>query len=159
MNHLILHSEPVDLPRYLGRWYEMARKPMPYQEALSTDVSAEYSLNEKGTISVHNRCINPNGQWAEVFGEAKSFNSHNTQLKVSFLPSYLRWLPIGWGNYWILKLDADYQTVLIGEPLQRYLWLLNRTPKIHSDILKDYLNCAQENGYDLSDLIYTPHHE
>lgn len=79
----------------------------------------------------------------------------NSKLKVSFLPELIRWIPIARGDYWILKIDEDYQTVLVGEPKRRYLWVLSRQPHVDQAVLKHYLDYAKSQGYDIKDLIYT----
>ncbi|MDM1761129.1 lipocalin family protein, partial [Acinetobacter sp. 251-1] len=81
----------------------------------------------------------------------------NSKLKVSFLPSIIRWLPIARGDYWILKLDENYQTALVGTPNKKYLWVLSRTPQLDQSILDEYLNYAKTLGYELNDIIYTQH--
>jgi apolipoprotein D and lipocalin family protein len=60
---------------------------------------------------------------------------HLTQINVSFLPEGVRWIPVARGDYWILKLDEDYQTVLVGEPSRKYLWVLSRVPNPKKDVI------------------------
>lgn len=92
----------------------------------------------------------------QAIGEAYVQNSpSNSILKVSFLPKAIRWIPVGRGDYWILKIDENYQTALVGSPNLKYLWLLSRTPTPNQSEVDDYLNYAKSLGYDLSDLIKT----
>lgn len=150
--------EKVELDRYLGVWYEVARKPLSFQNKCASDITARYTLNENGNIIVDNSCKAKDGQREQSLGEAYVQNSpFNSKLKVSFLPDIIRWLPVGRGDYWILKIDDAYQTVLVGEPRRKYMWVLSRTPNIEPDVLAEYLNYAKSVGYDLSDLIQTPH--
>ena len=69
----------------------------------------------------------------------------------------MRWIPVGRGDYWILKLDEDYQTVLVGEPRRKYLWVLSRIPSPKKEIIHEYLNYAKSLGYDIHDVIYPEH--
>ncbi|WOE31641.1 MULTISPECIES: lipocalin family protein [unclassified Acinetobacter] len=148
----------VDLNRYLGTWYEIARKPLSFQNKCDRNVSAQYSLNEQGNIRVDNRCYGKDNQLYQSIGEAYVQNPpDNSQLKVSFLPQAIRWLPVGRGDYWILKLDDDYQTVLVGEPRRKYMWILSRTPQLEQSRLQQYLDYAKSVGYNLDDVIYTQH--
>ena len=148
--------EKVQLDRYLGVWYEHARKPLSFQKKCDRDVSAVYTLNENGNINVDNRCVQKDGTQTGSIGEAFVQNEpHNSKLKVTFLPEFIRWLPVGRGDYWILKLDDDYQTVLVGEPKRKYLWVLSREQKIDKQVLSQYLDYAKSVGYNLDDLIYT----
>ena len=152
-----LHTvEKVELDKYLGVWYEVARKPMYFQNKCDRDVSATYTLNENGNIGVDNRCYTKDGQLNQSIGEAFIQNApFNTKLKVSFLPESVRWLPVGRGDYWVLKIDDAYQTVLVGEPRRRYLWVLSRSAQTDQAVVKEYLNYAQSTGYDIGDVIHT----
>ena len=146
----------VDLYKYAGQWYEVARKPLYFQRVCDYNVTANYSLNEKGNIVVDNKCFSKNGKLNQSIGEAFVKNApKNSQLKVSFLPKIIRWLPVGRGDYWILKLDENYQTALVGSPNKKYLWVLSRDPNIDQQILDEYLDYAKTLGFDLSDIIYT----
>jgi apolipoprotein D and lipocalin family protein len=148
--------EKVELDRYLGKWYEVARKPLYFQNKCNRDVTATYTLNENGNIVVDNRCIKKDGEQTQSGGEAFVQNPpQNTKLKVSFLPDFIRWIPVGRGDYWVLKLDENYQTVLVGEPKRKYMWILSRDPQLDKNVVNEYLQYAQSVGYDLSDVIHT----
>lgn len=150
--------EKVELDRYLGTWYEVARKPLSFQNKCASDVTARYTLNENGNIVVDNRCIGKDGKQNQSLAEGFVQNApFNTKLKVSFLPEVIRWLPVGRGDYWVLKLDDDYQTALVGEPKRKYMWVLSRDPNIDPKVLNEYLDYAKSLGYNLDDLIQTPH--
>lgn len=148
--------ERVELDRYLGVWYEVARKPMSFQNKCASDVTAVYTLNENGNVQVENSCVMKDGTSTSSLGEAFVDNApFNSKLKVSFLPDAIRWLPAGRADYWILKLDDDYQTVLVGEPRRKYMWVLSRTKQPDQQVINEYLEYAKSVGYDLSDLIHT----
>lgn len=155
-NSKVQAVEKVELDRYLGVWYEVARKPLSFQNKCDRDVKAIYTLNENGNVVVDNRCVTKDGQTTQSLGEAFVQNPpFNSKLKVSFLPQAIRWLPIGRGDYWVLKIDPNYQTVLVGGPDRKYLWVLSRDPQVDDEVLNEYLQYAQQLGYDLSDLIHT----
>lgn len=148
--------DQVELDRYLGVWYEVARKPLYFQNKCDRDVSATYTLNENGHVDVDNKCYSKNGELNQSVGEAFVQNSpYNSKLKVSFLPNAVRWLPLWRGDYWVLKIDPDYQTVLVGEPNRKYMWVLSRTPHPNQTVVNEYLDYAKSMGYDLHDLIRT----
>jgi apolipoprotein D and lipocalin family protein len=148
--------EKVELDKYLGVWYEVARKPLYFQNKCDRDVTATYTLNENGNVVVDNRCYTKEGNLTQSIGEAFIENApFNTKLKVSFLPEAIRWLPFGRGDYWVLKLDENYQTVLVGEPRRKYMWVLSRTPQPDQAVVNEYLEYAKSLGYDLGDVIHT----
>ena len=148
--------DKVQLDRYLGVWYEIARKPMYFENKCSRDITATYTLNENGNVSVTNRCFSKDGQLQQSIGEAFVQNApFNTKLKVSFLPEAIRWLSVARGDYWILKIDDDYQTVLVGEPRRKYMWVLSRSAQPDQAVVNEYLEYAKSVGYNLTDLIHT----
>lgn len=149
--------DAIDVQKYAGRWYEVARLPMYFQRNCVSDVQAKYSLNADKTIRVKNQCMNKEGELDVSEGVAYPQNDGNSQLKVSFLPKGLRWVPFSKGDYWVLRVDEDYQVALVGGPSHRYLWLLSRTPDMDEAVIEDYLNTAKAQGYDLSKLIRTNH--
>ena len=149
--------DAIDVQKYAGRWYEVARLPMYFQRNCASDVQAKYSLNSDKTIKVRNQCMNKEGELDVSEGVAYPQNDGNSQLKVSFLPKGLRWVPFSKGDYWVLRVDEDYQVALVGGPSHRYLWLLSRTPDVDEAVIEDYLNTAKAQGYDLSKLIRTKH--
>ena len=148
----------IDLQRYLGTWYEIARLPMRHEPADYTDISAHYSLGDDGKVRVQNRALDGNGELQESIGEATAVDgSNNAKLEVSFLPEGLRWIPFTKGDYWILRIDPEYKVALVGSPDRDYLWLLARHPQLDDATRDDYLAAARAQGFDLDDLIHTPH--
>ena len=96
--------EKVELDKYLGVWYEVARKPMFFERKCAFNVTATYTLNENGNIVVDNKCADQDGDLQQSLGEAFVVNApFNSKLKVSFLPEGVRWIPVGRGDYWIFK--------------------------------------------------------
>lgn len=146
----------VDLSRYGGLWYEIARLPLRQEDRHARNVTAEYSLQDDGKVRVVNRCINDEGRPEEAVAEATATDASNARLKVSFLPEGLRWIPFTKGDYWILRLEEDYSTALVGTPNREHLWLLSRTPAMEDARKNDWLGFAAARGFDLAPLIHTP---
>lgn len=147
----------LDLKRYLGRWYEICRLPLKWENEKATDITATYSLNEIGKVRVDNRCFDGDGKPARAIGEASPIDSMNSRLKVTFLPKAIRWIPFTSGDYWVLKIDPEYEVALVGSPNQKYLWVLARRQSVLKNTLEMYLAEARRQGFDLSRLI-TPRH-
>jgi apolipoprotein D and lipocalin family protein len=147
----------VDLNRYAGTWYEIARLPNWFQKKCAGDVTATYTVLDDGDIKVVNRCRKENGQMTEVEGRAKraSDDEPNTKLKVRFAPKILSFLPFVWGNYWIILLAPDYSYAVVGEPTRKYMWILSRTPAMDETTFQGILGQVKEKGYDLTRLIRT----
>ena len=147
----------IDLPRYMGTWYEVARLPNPFQKQCAGEVTATYTLRDDGEIDVVNRCRSATGEVSEAKGRARRADDEepNSKLKVRFAPAFLSFLPFVWGDYWILELSPDYTYAVIGEPERRYLWILSRTPSMAESALEPILARITRQGYDCSGLIRT----
>lgn len=149
--------DSIDLRRYAGTWYEIARLPNRFQGKCLGNVTATYTLLEDGDIMVVNRCLGENGEYTEAEGLARRANSEgsNAKLKVRFAPSFLSFLPFVWGDYWVIDLAPDYSYAVVGEPNREYLWILSRTPTMDENILSEVLRRVSAQGYDLSRLMRT----
>jgi apolipoprotein D and lipocalin family protein len=147
----------VDITRYCGTWYEIARLPNSFQTKCAGDVVATYTLLDNGQIKVVNRCRKENGEMTEAEGRAKraSDDEPNSKLKVRFAPAILSFLPFVWGNYWILEMDTSYAYAVIGEPDREYLWILSRTPKMDENILQGILGRMKEKDFDVEKIMMT----
>jgi apolipoprotein D and lipocalin family protein len=146
----------LDLPRYLGTWYEIDRLPIRHEPEDATDVSAHYTLEEDGSIRVRNRCLR-GGELVEAIGQAKPVDASNSRLEVSFLPEGLRWIPFTKGDYWVILVDGGYTAALVGSPDRRYLWLLSREPRMDEITRQHYIAYARQQGFDVDRMIHTPH--
>jgi apolipoprotein D and lipocalin family protein len=140
----------VDLQRYLGTWYEIARYDHSFERGC-TGVTATYSLNADGTIKVVNRCRKGSlaGPEDVAEGAARVIDAATrAKLGVTFFWPFE-------GDYWILDLGPSYEWALVGEPSGRYLWILSRTPKIGDDLRASLVSKLKSIGYNTDALIWT----
>ena len=147
----------VDLSRYAGQWYEVARLPNRFQDKCAGDVTADYTLLGADRLKVVNRCRRRDGQLSEAEGVARLADKRgaNSRLKVRFAPSFLSFLPFAWGDYQIIELAPDYSYALVGEPGRKYLWILSRTPQMDEDTYRRLTEAARSQGFDVSKLLRT----
>lgn len=141
----------VDLNRYLGRWYEIARLPFKQQEGCY-GTTADYAQREDGRINVVNQCFFQSFEGKPKIARAVARvadTNTNAKLEVQFFWPF-------WGDYWIIHLDTDYQYALVGEPKRRYLWILTRSPKINTELLESLKEIAVDKGYNILRLQMTP---
>lgn len=134
----------VDLNRYLGSWYEIAKYNHVFERGLDYAM-ANYTLREDGKIDVLNTGIK-DGRAKDAKGIAKTTNIPGL-LKVSFFGPF-------YSDYRIMMLDADYQYVLVGGSNDKYLWILSRTPQLDDATKTLILAEANRRGYDTSKLIW-----
>ena len=138
----------VDLKRYAGTWHEIARLPAPFEAACDGQPSATYTLLGGGMVEVVNRCHTVLGRCTEVAGIAHAVpGSGGAKLKVSLFPTWLRWLPFAWADYWIVDIDDDYRTALVGNPSRSFMWVLARERHIDPPRLQRLVDIANEQGF------------
>lgn len=158
----VIGNEPsvvsrLDLNKYQGKWFEVARFPNPFQDTCQKNVSAQYRLLEDGFIEVINRCELSDGKINSVTGLAKWQSTDNTaKLGVSFFDIF-GWRPI-WGDYWVLDIDPAYQLAVVGDRQAKYGWVLSRTADISVEQLAHARAIFSQNGYD-SDLLGMTDHD
>lgn len=149
--------DSVDLKKYAGTWYEIGRLPMYFQRNCASDATATYVEKTDGSgVKVINQCKAQDGSSIIAEGLAKPADATGSKLKVTFLPSWIRWVPVGRADYWVLARDADYKTALVGTPDKDYLWLLARSPNVSQETYAKYRQIAQKQGYDLKEFKLTP---
>lgn len=137
----------VDLNRYVGKWYEIARYPNRFEKDCISDVTAQYTLRPDGKIEVVNSCRKADGKMKSSKGSAKIADKQsNAKLKVTFFwPFY--------GDYWIIELDPEYRYAVVSEPGRKYLWILSRTPKLDPAVYDAITTRLRQNGFDPDRLV------
>ena len=142
----------VDLSRYVGKWYEIARYPNKFQEGC-VGSKATYILSDDGKIKVINECYNKSfsGKIRSAVGKAWVVDQEtNSKLKVSFFWPFS-------GDYWIIDLGKNYEYAVIGHPDRKYLWILSRTPSMDENLYQAILIMLRGQEYDTEKLIRTTH--
>lgn len=149
----------VDLNKYMGKWYEQARLPNRFQRDCVGDVQADYVMAVPGSITVTNRCQGKDGKVKEAVGEGRLSRRVSPAtpsiLQVRFAPRWLSWMPMVWGDYWIMKIDGDYQYSLVGTPDRQYLWVLSRDKQADQTAVKGLLDYAASQGFAVDEVIRT----
>ncbi len=136
------------LERYLGTWYEIARLDHSFERGLE-HVSAQYSMNDDGSVKVINRGKETDTQqWQEAIGKAKFVGDDSTaHLKVSFFGPF-------YGSYIVFYLEEDYSSALVSGPNKDYFWILSRSKSLPKQQLDKYIAVANDAGFNTNDLIF-----
>lgn len=143
----------LNLPRYMGTWYEIAKYPNFFQRKCISNTVAQYSAQPDGTVRVFNSCTQEEGKVIDAVGQARQIGAATSpKLEVRFAPAWLSFLPFVWGNYWVIDLDPDYQLVAVSEPKREYLWILSRTPDVSVKAYDELLGRLVKSGFDLKKL-------
>jgi apolipoprotein D and lipocalin family protein len=143
--------KPFDINKYLGKWYEIARMDFRFERNLN-NTTANYSLNENGSIKVENQGYNyVKKEWDQAIGKAKpAGQTGEARLKVSFFGPF-------YSGYNVIALDSDYKYALVAGKNLKYIWILSRETKVPEEVKSSYLKIAQDLGFDTSALIWVEH--
>lgn len=140
----------LDVPRYMGTWYEVAKYPNWFQKRCIANTSATYAVQPNGMLQVLNRCQKEDGTMSEALGAAKQVGDANSpKLEVRFAPAWLSFLPFVWGNYWVIDLDPQYQLAAVSEPSRKYLWILSRSKTVEPKAYEALLQRLKQKGFNL----------
>lgn len=137
----------VDLNKYMGKWYEIARLPNWFEKNC-TAVTATYNLRDDGKVDVINACHlkTVDGKFKQSKGKAWVVDkTTNAKLKVSFFWPFA-------GKYWIIDLGSNYEYAVVGHPNRDYLWILSRQPHMSDELYNQLITRIQAQGYDLTSL-------
>ena len=137
----------VDLSRYMGRWYEIARLPNRFQKGCAGS-DTDFSLRDDGQITVINTCLD------EKDGSSRQSKGHawvvdpasNARLKVSFFWPFR-------SDYWIIGLGKEYEYSVVASPNRKYLWILSRSAKMSDDLYADIMQRVELQGFDIKKVL------
>jgi len=139
----------VDLARYVGKWYEIARYPTAFQADCESS-TAEYTAREDGSIGVLNTCLAADGSVVSTIEGSASVVDPTTNAKLSVrFPN----VPIA-APYWIIDLGQEYEFAVVSDPLRLTLFILGRTPTLDAATLDGIKGRLVDQGYDPERLIY-----
>lgn len=136
----------VNLKKYAGKWYEIARFPTSFEKNCAC-TTAEYTINDDGTVAVDNRCYNTKEKkWERITGKAFVRNEDtNAELGVQFFWPFK-------GDYYIIALADDYSYAMVGAPSRDYLWILSRKRELPQSAFDNLTAIAIKKGFDVSRL-------
>ncbi len=146
----------LDVPRYLGTWYEIAKFPNWFQKKCVSNTKAVYTAKPDGNLRVLNSCKTATGETSEAEGLARQIGAKDSpKLEVRFAPEWLSFLPLVWGDYWVIDLDPQYQVAAVSDPRREYLWVLSRTPQLDPKVYADLLQRLTQQQFDIQKLELT----
>jgi apolipoprotein D and lipocalin family protein len=143
----------LDVPRYMGTWYEIAKFPNRFQRQCVVNTRAQYLAQTDGSVQVLNSCVTVDGRTIDALGLAKQVGpATSPKLQVRFAPAWLSWLPMVWGDYWVIDLDADYRLAAVSDAKREYLWVLSRTPQVDAMAYGALLERLKAQNFDVQKL-------
>lgn len=149
----------VDLDRFVGSWFEIARLPDSQDKECVSDARATYARTDDG-LRLLSLCRRADGSIRRSTGRAKlADDATQSRFKISYSSSALDVLPFFWSDYTIIDVADDYSTAIVGAADRKHLWLLARQPTVDDAARQDFLNKARAQGFDTSALVYTQHTE
>lgn len=153
VNEQVKTVPALDVQRYLGTWYEIAKFPNWFQKKCVSNTQAVYSVRADGNLKVLNSCKTSDGNVSEAEGTARQLGSKDSpKLEVRFAPAWLSFLPMVWGDYWVIDIDPQYQLAAVSDPRREYLWILSRTPQLDKKVYDELLVRLQAQQFDVRKL-------
>lgn len=150
--------ERLDLERYQGQWFELAKYPNRFQKHCVADTSARYALRDDGRVQVINRCRTADGGFDTAVGVARRAGGEGSAaLEVRFAPAWLSRLPMVWGEYRVIELDADYTLAAVSDSEREYLWILSRSTEVEPARLEALIARLVARGFDAARIERTRH--
>jgi apolipoprotein D and lipocalin family protein len=147
----------LDVPRYMGTWYEIAKFPNWFQTKCVANTRAQYLAQTDASVQVLNSCATTDGSTIDALGQARQVGpTTSPKLKVRFAPAWLSWLPVVWGDYWVIDLDTDYQLAAVSDAKRDYLWILSRTPQVNAKAYDALVERLKAQHFDVQKLERTP---
>ncbi len=147
----------LDVPRYMGTWYEIAKFPNRFQAKCVANTRARYLAQTSTTLQVLNSCETADGSVIDALGLAQQVGGETSpKLEVRFAPAWLGWLPMVWGDYWVIDLDANYQLAAVSDAKREYLWVLSRTPQVNDKAYTALLERLKAQHFEVEKLALTP---
>jgi apolipoprotein D and lipocalin family protein len=149
--------EKVDLRRYAGRWYEVARLPNAREKHCVSDVTVRFTTRDAGHMDVVGSCRASDGKTRETRGVGRIRGTGSSgRLEIRYAPAFFSFLPQVWKDHWILGLGPDYTWTVVGMPNREHLWILSRLPEMSTSSYQQALEIADGNGFDIRQLVKTP---
>jgi len=143
----------LDVPRYMGTWYEIAKFPNRFQAKCAANTRAQYLAQTDGSVQVLNSCTTADGSTIDALGKALQVGAATSpKLQVRFAPAWLSWLPMVWGDYWVIDLDTDYQLAAVSDAKREYLWVLSRTPQTNAKAYDALVERLKAQHFDVNKL-------
>ena len=147
----------VDVKRYAGKWYEIARHSNKFQKKCVGNTTATYTTKADGKIAVVNQCLMKDGTTGKAEGEAKiADTASNAKFEMSFASKFKSFLSADWDDYWIVDLDENYQYAAVSDPKRENLWILSRTPEMKDAVYQNLLRRVEKLGFKPGKLTKTP---
>jgi apolipoprotein D and lipocalin family protein len=147
----------VDLKRYTGKWYEIARYPNKFQKKCVGNTTTIYTAKADGNLAVSNQCVLKDGTIGRADGEAKVTDTiSNAKFEMKFAPRFKSFLSLDWDDYLIVDLDENYQYAAAADPKRENLWILSRTPEMKDAVYQNILRRVEKLGFVPGRLTKTP---
>jgi apolipoprotein D and lipocalin family protein len=149
--------QKVDLKRYAGRWYEVARLPNAQEKHCVGDITVRFTTRDDGRMDVVTSCRTADGKMRETRGVGRTRGGASSgRLEIRYAPAFFSFIPRVWKDHWILGLGPDYTWTVVGMPSRDHLWILSRLPEMSASSYQQALEIADGNGFDIRQLVKTP---
>ena len=145
----------LDLERFSGRWYEIARNPNRFQRDC-TRLSVDFtSRGEPGRYRVVHTCTRRSDGEIETLNANARVTDSNAKFRMS-LAGFLSFGGLASQSYWVWHRSPDYSWAIMGLPDKSHFWIWSRRENPSADVRRAALARARALGFDTSEVISTP---
>jgi len=143
----------VDLFKFVGVWYEIARLPTPTENGCFNTVST-YVLRPSGTIEATQLCVSGGVVYSSTGTLAPNAPVIITPTEALVKPGVFSLsFPFYYGNYLVLDLDPSYQWAMYGSRDRSTLKILSRQKTLDPSIYQSLVEKARSFNYKTQYLI------
>lgn len=143
----------VDLNRYMGKWYEVAKIPNTFQKTCISDITVNYTLLANNHVAGVNTCRKANGELYQLAVDGKVQDASNAKIVFKITSSWLRFIPMIRADYWIVDLANDYSYAAVATADGKYLWILARQPQLAESVYLQIVQRVAKLGFATDKLV------
>jgi apolipoprotein D and lipocalin family protein len=152
--HASAQVADLDLERFSGRWYEIARNPNRFQRDC-TRLSVDFTASDPGRYRVVHTCTRRSDGEIETLNANARVTDSNAKFRMS-LAGLLSLGGLASQNYWVWHRSPDYSWAIMGLPDQSHFWIWSRRENPSAETRRAALSRARALGFDTSDVVRTP---
>jgi apolipoprotein D and lipocalin family protein len=146
----------LDVQRYAGTWYELARVPNKLQANCSSDATTTYRPMADGSMRLMNRCRDAGEHVNVAVARGELLAGDPARMRLSYLPDWLSWWPGSHVEQWVVMVADDYRLAVVSDPSRKSLWILSRTPSIDASSFEAIVSRLRLQRYPVDRLVITP---
>ncbi|MBK1880092.1 lipocalin family protein [Pelagicoccus mobilis] len=145
-------AKQIDIERFMGTWYVHGHSPT-FMDKQAYSATETYELSDNGKIQTTYRFRN-----GGLDGKYKTYRPvgriHDTENNAEWRMKFFGFIN---APYYILYVDSNYQTSVVGHPGKEMAWIMSRSPEIDEELYIRLKAELESRDYELSNFRRIPH--